>query len=894
MSVPATETINEVDFCAKMAAEMQPIFQRLGSRCPFVEARIEGVGSATGKTKRKDLRFYGFGNKLVLTGEVKLPGGISAFSTELVADAQEKADHAAVQYFFTWDVNTFVLWDRFSQNKPLLDRRVKVWPLRLALASAAEVARPETLDSIVKKFLPDLIADLSDIVRGVKRDWALPPDEVFLRSLESHLDWPVSILRQYLLDGTNAERRMDTELQNWLVEEGRPFLRNDPAAWRDAVDNAARTLAYVWTNRFIFYKALRARFPELKRLDLDGSIKTSNQAIRRINQLFTEAQAVSGDYETLLFPTSSDWANNQVFAPPSAVDAWRSFLRNIESVDFRDVPSDVVGLIFQKLISPEERYRLGQHFTGPDPVDLINSFCIRSQGDVVLDPACGSGSFLVRAYYRKRALNFARPHATILGELFGSDIALYPAHLATLNLAAREINDEANYPRIARKDFFDVLPDIAFCDLPLGPGHTKIPVMLPTVDAIVGNPPYVRQEKIGSFEKQKCAERVEEAFPGMSLRGRADLHCYFWPHATRFLREGGYFGFLTSGQWLDVDYGFALQRWILENFQIIAIMESSNERWFPDARVKTCITILQRCSDESKRMRNRVRFIRFEKPLKSLIGAEPTPGVGPEAEEAERLRQIAVDRLRDEIESINVPQHDARMRVVLKQQQELWDDGINAGEALHRAGASHDFENVPGEFGGDEAEEGKSGWLPEAQPGRYAAGKWGRYLRAPDLYFELAERFRGKFAPIGSLVRIRRGVTTGCDAFFMPRDVSRQMLATHTDATAFQKATGTNRVNVESGSLHVVLDGAKTQHILEAEYLQPEVHSLMKVDRPEIRARDIDRVIVLMDETVTYKRTSFGISTLSMAKELPTLQGSLKRYRFRSELAAHPVIRGMT
>ena len=58
-----------------------------------------------------------------------------------------------------------------------------------------------------------------------------------------------------------------------------------------------------------------------------------------------------------------------------------------------------------------------------------------------------------------------RSHLDLIGELFGCDIALYPAHLATLNLAAREINDEANYPRIARRNFFDfdaaqaVLPD---------------------------------------------------------------------------------------------------------------------------------------------------------------------------------------------------------------------------------------------------------------------------------------------------------------------------------------------------------------------------------------------------------------------------------------------------
>src|SRR5208282_5155717 len=135
---------------------------------------------------------------------------------------------------------------------------------------------------------------------------------------------------------------------------------------------------------------------------------------------------------------------------------------------------------------------------------------------------------------------------------------------------------------------------------------------------------------------------VAEAFKGTAFSGRADLHCYFWPHASRYLKEGAAFGFLTSGQWLDVDYGFELQRWMLLNFKIIAIMESSTERWFPDARVKTCITILERCSDTDTRADNPVRFVRVERPLAELIGKPASAGVGEEAEEKERIRQEAV------------------------------------------------------------------------------------------------------------------------------------------------------------------------------------------------------------------------------------------------------------
>ena len=394
MPADTVETINELDFCAKVTAAAGPVFDRLEDRCPFSEARIEGMGSTTGRSKRKDLRLYGKDGKILLTGEVKLPGGPSAFDSKLIADAQQKADHANARYFFTWDVNTFVLWDRFKQEKSLLERRIRTWQLRLNLNSPHEVARPEILLQITAGFLPDLLSDLSDIVTGRKQDWPIQPDEIFLRSLESHLEWPVMLLRRHLFESASADKKFDLRLQEWMVNQGRQFLRSQPEDWRDAVDNAARTLAYVWTNRFIFYKALKARFTKLPRLELSHSIQTGQHAIRRLNELMRKAAEESRDYETLLFPEEHDWANDLAFAPEGAVDAWRGFLHGIEEIDFREVPADIVGLIFQKLISPEERHRLGQHFTGPDPVDIINSFCIRRTDSIVLDRHAAVAAFL--------------------------------------------------------------------------------------------------------------------------------------------------------------------------------------------------------------------------------------------------------------------------------------------------------------------------------------------------------------------------------------------------------------------------------------------------------------------------------------------------------------------
>src|SRR5713226_708519 len=57
----------------------------------------------------------------------------------------------------------------------------------------------------------------------------------------------------------------------------------------------------------------------------------------------------------------------------------------------------------------------------------------------------------------------------------------------------------------------------------------------------------------------------------------------------------------------------------LQNFKLIAVLESTAEPWFPDARVKTCVTVIQRCKD-AKRMATLVKFVRVKRPLADVIG----------------------------------------------------------------------------------------------------------------------------------------------------------------------------------------------------------------------------------------------------------------------------------
>jgi hypothetical protein len=97
-------------------------------------------------------------------------------------------------------------------------------------------------------------------------------------------------------------------------------------------------------------------------------------------------------------------------------------------------------------------------------------------------------------------------------------------------------------------------------------------------------------------------------------------------HATSFLKEGGYYGFLTSSAWLDTEYGFHLQEWLLRNFAILALFESNCEPWFTGARVTTVATLMRREADPEKRASNTIRFVQLRKPLNEVLESfDPDP-----------------------------------------------------------------------------------------------------------------------------------------------------------------------------------------------------------------------------------------------------------------------------
>lgn len=856
---------HEVSFCAEVSKWSDRIFEA-NPDLPFGSSDIESYGR--GSLKRQDFRVYErkqrARGKLALCGEVKLPGtppGRSPFAYALMEDAFNKATKENCKYFFTWNVERLALFDRsLWDSETMHERCIGQWELGLELNRPEDVTRPDVRARLQEEFLPRFFAEFAQIWLGRKKDFALPPSDFYVAVLESHLNGPmgpVRELRDFLTSESSRSKPFDARLRHWMIEQQWNFDRNDPDSWNDAVDRAARTMAYILSNRILFYQAVRLRpglhLPELA---IPQRASTPENVLAYLRRSFQDAVDATGDYEPVFFPeTGEEWAAQVALSGANSIESWSKFIHAVDKFEFKHIPTDILGHTFQRLISPEERHKFGQHYTDEDIVDVINAFCIRKADDTVLDPACGSGTFLVRAYYRKFQLDKRLSNQELLSGLYGCDINPFPAHLATLNLAARNITNEENYPRIARKNFFTVTPDKPFCQIPSAyrdrtGRREKESVQLPELDSIVGNPPYVRYQDIPrksekgvirNQTKEFLYEVAQHAWSDIKLSGQSDVHVYFWPVAAQFIVDGGHFGFLTSSSWLDARYGFRLQRWILLNFRLLAVIESVDEPWFEDARVKTAVTILERCKDETKRKENLVRFVRLKRPLAEILGTR----------EDERQRQAAAEEMRSLILRAKSDFSDDQLRIMVKRQRDLWHDGLCVAEMFSRlradlreTGTEHQEEPEPGTAGVSEQAELDAENLRIAD---YGGGKWGRYLRAPDFYFEIMREFGNRFARLGDIAAIRYGILSGCDAFFMPRNVTREILDKYRNDIQWSGLPLIRRCDrraAEAGSVVVVRCGDGTLHPIESEFVRPEVHSLMEVDRPVVSAVQLDRVVL--------------------------------------------------
>lgn len=375
----------------------------------------------------------------------------------------------------------------------------------------------------------------------------------------------------------------------------------------------------------------------------------------------------------------------------------------------------------------------------------------------VLDPACGSGSFLVGMLQilddlQERATRHGgqrepsrdRRERIVTQSLYGVDAMALACDTARWRLWLAIVADGRALPQDAVNvhcgdSLVDEASDVAFPQVMGGRDGG--------FDIVIGNPPYVRHENISAPGRQgesatpaarmrykaALARTVYGAFPRFfgyeaardtdplaphkavkrRLDTKSDLYVYFYWLGLRSLNAEGTCCFLTSNSWLDVSYGKDIQEFLLKHCHVKMVLDNEASGSFASAEVNTVIALLS-SADESSAwgLEHTARFATLRVPFAGAASQAIFEAIGS----ASNRQQTPEYRVRP----------------------------VNQA-ALAREGSVR----------------------TAAGTGRYIGAKWGAtYLRCPDICWVVRQKGEGKMALLSDLARVQRGVTTGANDFF--------------------------------------------------------------------------------------------------------------------------------
>lgn len=106
--------------------------------------------------------------------------------------------------------------------------------------------------------------------------------------------------------------------------------------------------------------------------------------------------------------------------------------------------------------------------------------------------------------------------------------------------------------------------------------------------AVIGNPPYVRQEELGPFKTHFATTYAE------TYDGTADLYVYFYQQGLQLTRSYGHMSYIVTNKWMRSGYGQRLRAYFAEEEVLKRIIDFGHAPIFEDADVFPCILILEK------------------------------------------------------------------------------------------------------------------------------------------------------------------------------------------------------------------------------------------------------------------------------------------------------------
>lgn len=268
----------------------------------------------------------------------------------------------------------------------------------------------------------------------------------------------------------------------------------------------------------------------------------------------------------------------------------------------RHQQADIIGDVYASWVPQDARRPLGQFWTPLPIAQLMTQWAVRSPEDRVLDPASGSGIFLLTAL--ERLTDLGTPVERASRQVSGVELSPLVFLMGLTNVL---LHHPDAHLRLQWGDF--LVPErepLAVLKEPaatykVGARQMALPglrIIAPTAfpeqfDAIVCNPPYTRHHHLPEAYKSAWAAVMKQEY-GIQLSRFSSLFAYFFVQATRMLAPAGRMAFITPATVFEASYSRQVKAFIRRQLHLRAIITFDEAlSVFGGVDTAACITLVQ-------------------------------------------------------------------------------------------------------------------------------------------------------------------------------------------------------------------------------------------------------------------------------------------------------------
>jgi len=220
--------------------------------------------------------------------------------------------------------------------------------------------------------------------------------------------------------------------------------------------------------------------------------------------------------------------------------------------------------------SRQLRKERGAFFTPQAIANYLADWAVAGEPDAkILDPTCGEAVFLLAAGKRLKALG--RDAGELDEQLFGVDL-----HESSLDFAQGLLENAGLDARLISSDFFEL-------NTP-----NQLGSRLPYVDAVIGNPPFVRYQMHSGDARIRSREAALRQ--GVRLSGLASSWAALLLHSCGFLKPKGRLAMVLPAELLTVGYAEPVRQWLKSRFEQVHLVLFDRLQ-FDDATEKVVLVL---------------------------------------------------------------------------------------------------------------------------------------------------------------------------------------------------------------------------------------------------------------------------------------------------------------